>query len=119
MEAFGTIITWMVGLWIATKLIPPIIDGFNKGLEQRETRELMRQHPEHAVEIRKAARMQQTEWKPPAAAKKGGFFGKLVVMALCGIYIISPIDFIPDVIPLLGWGDDVVAGIIGLKTLMK
>jgi uncharacterized membrane protein YkvA (DUF1232 family) len=44
---------------------------------------------------------------------------KWLVIVLCAIYIVSPIDFIPDVIPVLGWGDDVVAGIVGLRQLFK
>ena len=28
------------------------------------------------------------------------------------IYVLSPIDFVPDVIPILGWLDDV--GVLGL-----
>jgi uncharacterized membrane protein YkvA (DUF1232 family) len=117
--SFGTIITWMVGLWVATKLIPPMIEGFNQGMAQKETRELIKQHPEHAVEIRRAAQVQQPKWEMPATAKKGGGAGKFVVMALCAAYIIFPLDFIPDFIPILGWGDDLAAGIIGLRALMK
>jgi hypothetical protein len=45
--------------------------------------------------------------------------GKWVVIALCVLYVISPIDVIPDVIPVLGWGDDVVAGLLGLTTALK
>lgn len=119
MSDLGTVITWLVGLWVASKLLPPMIDGFNKGMEQRQTRELVRQHPEHAVEIRKAARIQQARWEPAAAARKGGGMGKLVVVVLCLVYIVFPIDFIPDFIPVLGWGDDLVAAIIGLKALIK
>lgn len=51
--------------------------------------------------------------------KSGVGMGKLVVVALCAIYIISPLDFIPDVIPVLGWGDDLAAGLIGLRALFK
>jgi uncharacterized membrane protein YkvA (DUF1232 family) len=44
---------------------------------------------------------------------------RFIVVALCLLYITSPIDFLPDVIPILGWGDDVVAGLVGLRTLLK
>lgn len=43
--------------------------------------------------------------------------GKAFVVLLCIMYIISPIDFVPD-IPVVGWGDDVVAGLIGLRTML-
>jgi uncharacterized membrane protein YkvA (DUF1232 family) len=40
---------------------------------------------------------------------------RTIVILLCVIYILSPLDIIPDVIPILGWGDDVMAGLIGLR----
>lgn len=43
---------------------------------------------------------------------------KVLLIVACAVYIISPIDFIPD-IPVIGWGDDVVAGLIGLKALLS
>jgi len=35
------------------------------------------------------------------------------------IYIISPIDLVPDIIPVVGWVDDVFAGLFGLFFLIK
>ena len=35
----------------------------------------------------------------------------LVLIVLAVLYIISPIDFIPDVIPVVGWVDDVAVGV--------
>jgi uncharacterized membrane protein YkvA (DUF1232 family) len=34
--------------------------------------------------------------------------------ALSVLYIVSPLDFLPDVIPVLGWGDDAAAAILGI-----
>lgn len=41
------------------------------------------------------------------------------MMALCALYIVWPIDIIPDFIPVLGWGDDIAAAVIGLRQLFK
>lgn len=32
--------------------------------------------------------------------------------------VISPIDFIPDVVPVLGWGDDVMAIFVGIVAFL-
>jgi len=44
-------------------------------------------------------------------------FGKImavIIAIIAVVYIISPIDFIPDFIPIIGWIDDVFVGLIGL-----
>jgi len=35
----------------------------------------------------------------------------LFVLVLALLYIISPIDFIPDPIPVVGWVDDLAVGV--------
>ena len=37
-----------------------------------------------------------------------------IVAGLLGVYIVSPIDFIPDFIPLLGLSDDAAASVIAV-----
>ena len=39
----------------------------------------------------------------------------LIIIGLI-IYIVSPVDLIPDVLPITGWIDDIAAGLIALKT---
>jgi hypothetical protein len=34
-------------------------------------------------------------------------FANLVAWFLQGLYIVSPIDFVPDVLPFIGWADDI------------
>jgi uncharacterized membrane protein YkvA (DUF1232 family) len=34
-----------------------------------------------------------------------------VILILALLYILSPIDLIPDVIPVLGWADDLAVGV--------
>ena len=43
---------------------------------------------------------------------------KLVVL-LAAVYIISPVDIVPDVIPILGWLDDGVVSILLFKLAFK
>jgi uncharacterized membrane protein YkvA (DUF1232 family) len=37
-----------------------------------------------------------------------------LVAALLGVYVVSPIDLIPDIIPLLGLSDDAVASVVAM-----
>ena len=43
-------------------------------------------------------------------------WGSIASLALAVIYGVSPIDLIPDIIPLLGWADDGIVG--GLLILL-
>ena len=35
----------------------------------------------------------------------------VLILVLALLYIISPVDVIPDVIPVAGWADDVLVGV--------
>lgn len=45
--------------------------------------------------------------------------GKLIIGFLSILYILSPIDVIPDFIPIVGWLDDLVVLVIGIVPLLK
>ncbi|MBQ9901489.1 MAG: DUF1232 domain-containing protein [Clostridia bacterium] len=51
----------------------------------------------------------------PEVSKKSGMAWKIILMIILGILVLSPIDALPDVIPVVGWVDDVayVAGMLG------
>lgn len=42
---------------------------------------------------------------------------KFLIILLAVIYVVSPIDFIPDFIPVLGWLDDLVVIVMAAKQL--
>ena len=41
-----------------------------------------------------------------------------LIIGLLAAYIISPIDLIPDVIPVVGWLDDLFAALLIVRELM-
>lgn len=45
--------------------------------------------------------------------------GAWVWAIICGLYAISPIDIIPDVIPVVGWADDALAVVGGGLNLLQ
>lgn len=42
----------------------------------------------------------------------------IIILIISILYILSPIDLIPDFIPFIGWLDDIVAGIVGFFSLI-
>ncbi len=53
-------------------------------------------------------------WRNPALR----WPGKLV-LALMALYLVSPIDIVPDTLPLLGWLDDFALAAIILPLMLK
>ena len=49
--------------------------------------------------------------RSPKAAK--------IATVLAALYVVSPIDFIPDAIPILGWLDDGLIGFLLLQLAFK
>lgn len=56
----------------------------------------------------------------PGSDKKSSMAWKIVLMIVLAVLVLSPIDALPDVIPVVGWVDDVayVAGILGSAVSM-
>ena len=50
--------------------------------------------------------------------KRVPFRAKLILPASL-LYLISPLDFIPDIIPLAGWIDDIVAVLLSLVLFLS
>lgn len=42
-----------------------------------------------------------------------------VAAALLGVYVLSPVDLVPDWFPILGWIDDVTLLAFGIPALLK
>jgi uncharacterized membrane protein YkvA (DUF1232 family) len=127
MEVLGWLILLAVLAPIVNKVVPAIVEGIEEGKERRERaalkKDLAQLPPVERVMVRQqyldAASARAKPVFASGAVTKGGGLGKFVVVALCIGYILFPIDLIPDVIPVLGWGDDVVAGLIALTTLLR
>jgi uncharacterized membrane protein YkvA (DUF1232 family) len=132
MEDFIFWMAVLVGLFIFVIMSAPAIAALAHQKQKKEKLELLKQYPHAATEILRSIDQQEARFKQgidqygdnvrnafESKPKAGGGAGKFVVVALCLIYIVCPIDFIPDVIPVLGWGDDVAAAIIGFRALVK
>lgn len=56
---------------------------------------------------------------PVIGEVKFGSMGKMILFFLSLLYVISPIDLIPDVIPIVGWIDDLVVIIVGIVPIAR
>ena len=43
---------------------------------------------------------------------------RMIVALLALLYVLSPVDAIPDFIPVVGWADDLLVGLVGLIALL-
>lgn len=50
--------------------------------------------------------------------KKGMSLKSWIVTILSGIYVVSPIDLIPDAFIPIGWMDDILVAITGISTVL-
>ena len=64
--------------------------------------------------FRKELRLAWAVLRDPRAPKAA----KLVTV-LAALYVISPIDFVPDTIPILGWLDDGMIGFLLLQLAFR
>ncbi len=44
---------------------------------------------------------------------------KLIVIVIAAIYVISPVDAIPEFAPVVGWVDDALVGGVGAATAVS
>lgn len=51
--------------------------------------------------------------------KKGMSVKDWIITTFCVIYVIFPLDLIPDAIPFVGWVDDLLAGLTGIATVLN
>lgn len=42
-----------------------------------------------------------------------------ITLGLAGAYVVSPIDLIPDIIPVIGWADDVILMMFAIDSLIE
>jgi uncharacterized membrane protein YkvA (DUF1232 family) len=50
---------------------------------------------------------------------KLGGLTNIIIACVALLYIISPIDLIPDFIPIIGWIDDLIVAFIGFKAVFS
>ena len=55
--------------------------------------------------------------RPPSRQSSGSPIQRLFLIIVYLIYILSPVDLIPDVAPVVGWLDDAVAAIMLVNEL--
>jgi len=56
---------------------------------------------------------------PPGARQEPSRARGLIPLLMALLYGASPIDLIPDLIPLLGWSDDMLVLVIGITWAWK
>lgn len=50
--------------------------------------------------------------------RETGPLSRKLIPILAALYVAWPLDIIPDVVPIVGWLDDLVAIVIGVKALL-
>ena len=97
--------------------------GFNKWLASQERQQFMQRlearqrDTGQIIDVTEAKQLYALS-QPPKPVKAVGV-NKWVVIALCVLYIVFPLDILPDFIPVLGWGDDLAAAVIALRQFFK
>jgi len=58
---------------------------------------------------------------PPMKSSNGcsSGFTKLLILVGCALYVLSPIDFIVDVVPVVGWIDDIAVIALTARSLVN
>ena len=65
----ATLIGGAFMLFVAAKFLPPMIEGWQQGTQQRKMHEAIKKNPAHASEIKKAMQLPPPSWE---VKKKSG-----------------------------------------------
>lgn len=100
-----TLLAVLVALWVAGVLA---IWWYARRLGEPATlREAVRFGPDVLALVRRLVR---------ASALTRGLRAMLAALAL---YLILPVDLVPDVIPIVGWADDLVLVVLALRAVTR
>lgn len=95
---------------------------FNRWLASQERQQFARRLDNHQratgqiIDVTEARQLYALS-QPPKPVKPA--VNKWAVIALCILYIVFPLDILPDFIPVLGWGDDLAAALIAVQQFFK
>ena len=57
--------------------------------------------------------------KTKSVTSSKNIFWMLLIVILAVLYVLSPIDFLPDIVPVVGWIDDIVVALTAIAVALK